>query len=164
MKDKKTLINNNIKARRIILIDEEGTKLGEFMTRDALDLAKSKNLDLVEVSGGSKPTCKLMNYGKFKYDQKRRQKKQTNTKTKEIKLGPMTEEHDVMVRIKKAERFLSKGHRVKVTVRFRGREHAHHDIGIEKCRDFAKRLEDVAVVESGPRLSNREVNMFLTPK
>jgi translation initiation factor IF-3 len=164
VKEKRTLVNNNIKARRIILIDEKGTRLGEFITSDALNLAYERGFDLVQVSFGDKPVCKIMDYGKLKYEQSKKQKNSSNLKTKEIKLGPMTEEHDIMVRVKNAERFLKAGHRVKVIIRFKGREHAHHDFGITKCNDFASRLEDTAVIETPPRLTGREVSMLLAPK
>lgn len=161
MAEKRLRINNQIRAIRVILIDEDGKRMGEFLSKDALEVAKERGLDLVEVSPSQTPICRLMDFGKHQYQQKKEKKKSAITKTKEIKIRPKTDKHDMDVRIKQARKFISQGNRVKVVVRFRGREHAHRDIGRDRCLEIAQQLEDIAVIESQPSFSGREMTMIL---
>jgi translation initiation factor IF-3 len=164
----KSRVNQEIKARRVIVISETGDKLGEFMIKDAISLAKDKDLDLVEVSSGEKPICKIMDYGKMLYNKSKADRKkkqtQTQTKTKELNLRPKTDIHDLNVVENKARKFLGQGHRVKIAMEFKGREHAHHDVGAEKCRKMAESLQDIAVVEEAPKMNGRKMYMVLSKR
>jgi translation initiation factor IF-3 len=136
---------------------------------EAKAIADERELDLVEMSAtASPPTCKLMDYGKFKYDQKKRshgQKKKTITRRKEVKLRPKTEDHDFTVKVDRAKRFLEKGHKVLVTMVFRGREHIHIDLGRGLLVRFAKALEDCAKLEKQPsRIGRNKMDMILVGK
>jgi len=157
--------NYRIKARRVILIDDEGTRRGEFLRDDAINLAKDKELDLVEVTPNKEvPICKMMDYGKHLYKQKKTKKKIAEVKTKEVKVRPLTDIHDLEVKKKNARKFITQGHRVKVTMRFKGREHAHHDIGAKKCLEIAEALSDIATIDSQPKLTGRDMSMMLVRK
>ena len=153
---------------RVLVIDEEGRKLGEFMTIDAIKMAEDRALDLIEVApNASPPVCKISDYGKLKYEKKKREaqakKRQTQTQTKEVKIRPKTDAHDINVKVRHARRFLSEGNRVRVTLRFRGREFAHRDIGVEKCLMVAKECEDISMIESHPKMEGRQMFMLLAP-
>ena len=161
-------VNNRIRAPRVLVIDEEGQKLGEFMTEDAIELARERGVDLIEVAPQARPpVCKLGDFGKMKYEKKRKdavaRKHQSVVSTKEIKLRPKTDVHDFEVKLKHAKRFLEAGDKVKVTVRFRGREMAHREIGEERCKELADHLTDIAVVETPPRMDGRQMFMILAP-
>lgn len=161
-------VNEFIRAPRIMLIDEEGNKLGEFQPQDALKLAEERGLDLVEVSPNARPpVCKIADYGRMKYLKKKRdseaRKKQHRATMKELKVRPKTDDHDMSVKIKKALEFLEDGSKVKVVVFFRGREHAHHDIGAEQCMRIADACKEVGKVESAPRMDGRRMHMILAP-
>ncbi|MEL6347796.1 MAG: translation initiation factor IF-3 [Myxococcota bacterium] len=161
-------VNDRIRVPRVLLIDEEGNKLGTFLTRDAVQMAQDKGLDLVEVAPNARPpVCKILDYGKMKYEKQKRdaeaRKNRTQVQLKEVKVRPKTDEHDMEVKIKQARRFLSEGNKVKITVRFRGREHAHHDIGAEKCMLIAKELGELAIIETHPRMEGRQMMMILAP-
>ena len=152
----------------MLLIDEENNKLGEFMTQDALALAQDRGLDLIEVAPNARPpVCKLGDWGKMKYDRKKKdaeaRKKQHQVQLKELKVRPKTDDHDMDVKIKKARQFLEEGNKVKVSVWFRGREHAHHDIGAEQCMRLADAVSDVGRVELAPRMDGRRMSMILAP-
>jgi translation initiation factor IF-3 len=162
-----TPINNQIRAKRVILIDETGIKLGEFMKSDAISTARDRGFDLVQVGGpDNKPICKMMDYGKYQYDKKKKMKKNPSAtiKVKEINLRPNTDEHDYQVRLKQAEKFLSQGNKVKLTVKFKGREGAHLDIVRERCLEFANELREISDIESNPARSGRGIMMILAPK
>jgi len=161
-------VNRRIHVPRVLVIDEEGERLGEFMTRDAVALAEERGLDLVEVSPNARPpVCKITDYGRMKYDKKRREaqarKNQVKVELKEVKLRPKTDEHDMNVKIGHARRFLLEGNKVKVTLRFRGREHAHRDIGAGKCLSVAKAVEECGAIEIMPRMEGRQMFMILAP-
>jgi translation initiation factor IF-3 len=139
------------------------------MTRDALLLAKERGLDLVEVAPQARPpVCRVQDSGRFKYDKSKKEtaarKNQVIVKLKEVKLRVKTDEHDLEVKRKHAERFLLDGDKVKVSLRFRGREMAHKDIGELRCREFAALVEEVGAVESPPRMDGRQMMMILAPK
>lgn len=161
-------VNERIRVPRVLVIDEEGNKLGEMMTLDALDLARERGFDLVEVAPNARPpVCRIQDYGRFKYDRKKKEavarKNQATVELKEIKVRPKTDEHDIDVKLRHAERFLNAGDKVKVTVRFRGREMAHREIGEERCHEFAAALKEVAQVEQPPRMDGRQMVMILAP-
>lgn len=164
----KTRVNRRIRVPRVLLIDEQNNKLGEFMTQDALALAQDRGLDLIEVAPNARPpVCKLGDWGKMKYDRKKKdaeaRKKQHQVQLKELKVRPKTDDHDMDVKIKKARQFLEEGNKVKVSVWFRGREHAHHDIGADQCMRLADAVSDVGRVELPPRMDGRRMSMILAP-
>ncbi|MCP4807539.1 MAG: translation initiation factor IF-3 [Proteobacteria bacterium] len=161
-------VNERIRVPRVLVIDELGEKLGEFMTRDAIDLAKERGLDLVEVApNGRPPVCRIVDYGRLKYDKKKKEavarKNQVIVNLKEVKVRPKTDEHDFAVKVKHARRFIEAGDKVKVSCRFRGREMAHRDIGADQCRRLHKAIEDVAIIEQQPRMDGRLMVMILAP-
>jgi translation initiation factor IF-3 len=172
------LANNQIRASRVLVITTDGRKLGEFLLEDAIGIATEQGLDLVQVSNGgdSSPVCKVMDLGKHLYEQKKKQKKakasSTNVKVKEIRLRTTTDGNDVNTLIGKAKKFLEKGDKVKITVKFRGRESAHVNLIKEKCMYvYTKehpdkwKLEDLAQVETGPATSGRgQISMIISPK
>jgi translation initiation factor IF-3 len=152
----------------IRLIDEEGNQVGIIEISEALAIGDEKGLDLVEIAPQAEPpTCKLMDYGKFMYDQKKKTQKQKKViqKRKEIKLRPKTDENDFSVKLERARKFLGKGHKVLVTMVFRGRETIHLDRGRELLAKFALKLEDIAKVEQTPAREGRNrMNMVLGHK
>jgi len=170
-KDDSNRVNEQIRVPRVLLIDEEGRKLGEFLTKDAVQLAKDRELDLVEVQpNANPPVCKILDYGKLKYEKKKRdresRKNQATTTTKEIRLRPKTDDHDIDVKARNARKFLEAGNKVKVTIRFRGREHAHRDIGTDQCfriLDVVNEDAEIAQIESQPRMEGRQMFMILSP-
>ena len=156
--------NNQIRSPRVMLIAEDGHRLGEFLTVDAVALSDERGYDLIEVSPtASPPVCKLGDYGKIKYEQKKRQRKQVQVQLKEVKLRPKTDEHDLQVKSRHARRFLEAGDKVKITVRFRGREHAHRDIGAEQCQKLFDSVQDVGKVSQAPKMEGRQMFMLIDP-
>jgi len=138
-------------------------------TQQALDLARSQDFDLVEVAPEAQPpVCRIMDFGKYKYTQARRQKearkKQTTILVKEVKMGPKTERHDFDFKVKHVRRFLEEGHKAKVTVRFKGREMAHTELGWKMLNRMTEMMSDLAVVENHPRMEGRLLSMILSPK
>jgi translation initiation factor IF-3 len=153
---------------RVLVIDEAGNKLGEFLTEDAVKLAQDRGFDLIEVAPTSRPpVCKVGDYGQLKYERKKRaaaaRKNQVQVQTKEVKVRPKTDKHDMDVKVRHARRFLEAGDKVKVTVRFRGRELAHRDIGAKQCLRVFKRCEDLGLIESQPRMDGRQMFMIMAP-
>jgi translation initiation factor IF-3 len=151
------------------VVSETGEQLGILPIQQALDLAKSKDMDLVEVAAeASPPVCRIMDYGKFKYTQSRRQKearkKQTTILVKEVKLGPKTDTHDFDFKAKHVRRFIEEGNKAKVTVRFKGREMAHTELGWKILQKMTELMGDVATVENHPRMEGRMLSMILSPK
>ncbi|ANJ68281.1 translation initiation factor IF-3 [Halothiobacillus diazotrophicus] len=162
-------INGEITAREVRLIDENGEQLGIVRTRDALTRAAEVALDLVEVApNASPPVCKIMDYGKFKYQQSKKmaeaRKKQKQIEVKEIKFRPGTEDHDYQVKMRNIVRFLEDGDKAKITLRFRGREMAHKDIASELLDRIERDLAELAVVEQRPKMEGRQVTMVMAPK
>lgn len=156
--------NNQIRSTRVMLIAEDGHRLGEFLTLDAVALAEERGYDLIEVSPtASPPVCKLGDYGKIKYEQKKKQRKQVQVQLKEVKLRPKTDDHDLQVKSRHARRFLESGDKVKITVRFRGREHAHRDIGAEQCQKLFDSVQDVGKVAQAPKMEGRQMFMLIDP-
>lgn len=166
---KDLLLNEQIRAKEVRLIAADGEQLGVVSIAKARSMAESSKSDLVMIAPTAKPpVCKIMDYGKFKYEQSKRQKeakkKQKIINVKEIRLTPGTDVHDVEVKAKKAYKFLEKGDKVKVSVRFRGREMGHTDLGREVLDRFAQLTEEVSVIESKPKMEGRNMIMVLNPK
>jgi translation initiation factor IF-3 len=150
------------------VINEEAEQLGIMPTKEALQLAAEKGIDLVEVAPNAKPpVCKIMDYGKFQYQQNKRQqeakKKQVQVQLKEVKLRPKTDEHDLNTKLNHVRRFLAKGDRCKITIFFRGREIVHKQQGQEILENIKDVLADEARVEQEPKYEGRTMNMVLTP-
>ena len=162
-------INGQIRAKEVNLISEDGEKLGVVPLARALDLAGEKKLDLVLVSPNAQvPVCKIMNYGKYKFEQAKKEKeakkKQKVQETKEIRITPNIEEHDFGFKAKNARKFLEDGNKVKITVRFRGRELNNTKMGEDVLKQFISNLEDVAVVEKSPKLEGKNMFTILAKK
>jgi len=161
-------INEGIRVREVRLVGEEGEQLGIMSARDALGVAMEKSLDLVEIAPTAKPpVCKLMDYGKFKYEQAKRdkeaRKKHKTIEIKEVKLRPNIEDHDFETKSRNAQRFLNDGDKVKVTIMFRGREITHPDLGKALCIRLAEFCKGEATVEREPKLEGRNMIMILAP-
>ena len=161
-------MNKRIVSREIRVISSDGEQLGIMATGDALRIAEEQGMDLVEVSPDSRPpVCRIMDYGKYKYTQKKKQKsakkRAVSQSLKEVKLRPKTEEHDYQFKLKHILRFLKEGNKAKVTIRFRGREMAHKDIGMEMLRRIIKEVGDLATVATEPVMEGRLLHMVLTP-
>jgi len=161
-------VNDRIRVPRVLVIDEAGTKIGEFLTKDAIQLARERNLDLVEVAPNARPpVCRIADHGKMKYEKQKKdaaaRKRQHQVQIKEIKVRPKTDDHDMDVKVKHAQRFLLEGNKVKITVRFRGREHAHHEIGASQCNVIADACKAMGVVEMTPRMDGRQMTMIIAP-
>ena len=155
--------------REVRLIGEEGNQLGIVPTRQALDIARERGLDLVEVAPNAiPPVCRLMDYGKYRYEQSRRdresRKHQKVIELKEVRLKPKIDDHDLQTKSRQAMRFLEEGDKVKLTVMFRGREMAHPDIGRDLLQQVADQVSGVALVEQAPHLEGRNMTMVLSPK
>lgn len=163
------MINEQIRDREVRLIGSEGEQLGVMSAKDAQKLAREQGLDLVKIAPTAKPpVCKIIDFGKFRYEQTKRdkeaKKKQNIISVKEIRLSPNIEEHDINTKTNQAMKFLQKGDKVKVAVRFRGRELAHTSVGRTILLDFAKSLEEFADIEKDPKMEGKSMIMFLTPK
>jgi translation initiation factor IF-3 len=162
-------INEGIRVREVRVVSAEGEQLGVMPTQQALETARSQELDLVEVAPEAQPpVCRIMDFGKFKYTQARRQKearkKQTVILVKEVKMGPKTEKHDFEFKLKHVRRFLEEGHKAKVTVRFKGREMAHTELGWKMLQRMVEAVSDIAVTENNPRMEGRMLHIMLSPK
>ena len=161
-------MNDRIRVDEVRLIDSSGEQVGVVSTQDALERAEAEGLDLVQISNADPIVCKIMDYGKFLFEQKKQrsaQKKKTKqVQVKEVKFRPGTDEGDYQVKLKNLTRFLEGGDKGKVTLRFRGREMAHQDIGRKLMERIAADLEDMATVESFPKMEGRQMIMILAPK
>ena len=151
------------------MVSAEGEQLGIMATTQALETARSQELDLVEVAPEAQPpVCRIMDFGKYKYTQSRRlkeaRKKQTTIQVKEVKMGPKTEKHDFDFKLKHVRRFLEEGHKAKVTVRFKGREMAHTELGWKMLHKMVEAVQDIAVTENNPRMEGRMLHIMLSPK
>ncbi len=166
---KENLINEEIRDKEVRVIDTDGTMLGVMPTEKALELATEKKLDLVNISPNAKPpVCKILDYGKYRYElqkkEKEARKKQKTTQVKEIRLSTFIEEHDVQVKANTASKFLKDGDKVKVSLRFRGRERDYKDKGMAVMQSFAEIVSEVGVVEKKPVFEGRSLTMVLGPK
>jgi translation initiation factor IF-3 len=156
-------------SRTILLIGDDGHKFGEIGIDEARAIAEEQGFDVVEVSPEAKPpVCKLMDYGKFKYEQQKKaaeaRKKQKVIEIKEIKMRPTIDDHDYDVKMKAMKRFFDEGDKVKVTLRFRGREMAHQNIGMDLLSRIQKELEPIAKIEQYPKIEGRQMMMVLAPR
>ena len=163
------MINEQIRDREIRLIGEDGEQLGIMSAREAYKLAQEAELDLVKIAPGAKPpVCKIIDYGKYRYElarkEKEARKKQKTVELKEVRLSPNIDTNDLNTKMNAARKFISKGNKVKVTLRFRGREMAHVQASKHILDDFAEALADIAVVEKAPKLEGRSMGMVLTEK
>ncbi len=163
------MINEQIKDKEVRLIGQGGEQLGIMSAREALKLAQEADLDLVKIAPMAKPpVCKIIDYGKYKYElvrkEKEAKKKQKTVEIKEIRLSPNIESNDLNTKINAAKKFISKGNKVKVTLRFRGREMAHIQNSKHILDDFAEELSDIAMVEKAPKLEGRSMSIVLAEK
>ncbi len=163
------MINEQIRDREIRLIGENGEQLGIMSPREALQMAREADLDLVKIAPGAKPpVCKIIDYGKYRYEQARKEKeakkKQRIIEVKEIRLTPNIDTNDLNTKINAARKFLEKGDKVKLTLRFRGREMAHMAQSKHILDDFAQALADIAIIDKPSKVEGRSMVMFLTAK
>ena len=166
---KENQINEEIREKEVRVIDTDGSQLGIMPTSQALNIAAEKKLDLVNIAPSAKPpVCKILDYGKYRYElqkkEKEARKKQKVTQIKEIRVSTFIEGHDLQVKAKNAAKFLKDGDKVKVSIRFRGRQIAHADIGMKIMQDFASRIEEYGTIERRPMLEGRHMIMILGPK
>ncbi len=168
-KIKRVLINERIRSQEVRVINQEGEQLGILPLKEALRIAAEEDLDLVEVAPQSRPpVCKIMDYGKFKYEQSKKtheaKKSQTIIQVKEVKMRPKTEEHDFQYKLRHIKRFLDKGNKAKVCVIFRGREFNHKEMGRSILDRVAEEVKDIAIIEQAPKLEGRNMAMIIAPK
>ncbi|MGG5885812.1 translation initiation factor IF-3 [Falsiroseomonas sp. HC035] len=162
-------VNEDIRVPQVRLIDQDGEMIGVMSARDALLRAYEVGLDLLEISPNAvPPVCKILDYGKYKYEQQKKaneaRKRQKVVELKEIKVRPNIDDHDYGVKMRQMKEFISEGDKVKVTLRFRGREMAHQDLGLRVLDRIRTELAEATKVESMPRLENRQMIMVLAPK
>jgi len=162
-------VNDEITSPRVLLIDESGEKQGEMPTSAALEAAQEAGLDLVEVApNADPPVCKILDFGKLKYQEQKKKseakKKQKTVEIKEIKMRPNIDIHDYDVKARAMRRFFEEGDKVKVTLRFRGREMAHQELGVQLLDKVKQDTSEIAKVESEPRLEGRQMVMVLAPR
>jgi translation initiation factor IF-3 len=162
-------INHRIRVPEVRVVAEDGSNLGVLPTEEALRRAQEKGLDLVEVNPkGTPPVCKILDFGKYKYEEKKKQReakrKQTVVEVKEIKLRPKTDDHDLNVKVKHAKKFLEAGNKVKFTCRFRGREITHPEIANRQLQFLMGELEEIANIEQRPTMEGRNMGMIVSPK
>lgn len=161
-------MNNQIRAREVRVIDNEGEQLGVMHIRDAINIANERELDLVEVAPNAKPpVCRLMDYGKYLYEKQKREresrKAQKQVDVKEVRLSPKIGEHDVQVALTKIRKFAKEGDKIRVRIRFRGREIHHPEVARELFARVAKEVEDVTTIEAMPNMDGRSMIMVLAP-
>ena len=162
-------INEEIHDKEVRLIGDQGEQLGIMSVDEALRIATERELDLVKIAPGSNPpVCKIMDYGKFRFEQAKKEKEakknQRVIEIKEIRMSPGIDTNDFNTKLKNAQKFLNDGDRVKVSVRFRGREMAHTEIGAVLLKDFASQCAEIANMDKAPKLEGRNMSMFLSPK
>lgn len=161
-------VNRDIRATEVRVIDEEGTMLGVFAPLDAVKIAEERGLDLIEIAPQAKPpTCRIMDYGKWRYEtqqkEKAARKNQSVVSIKEIQIRPRTDDHDLHTKLKHARKFLEGGDKVKVNLRFSGREMAHQELGLQLLQKVIKDLDDVATVEAQPKKEGRQMFCLVAP-
>ena len=160
--------NDRIRSSEVQVISSDGKNLGSYNTKDAIEMAKQEGLDLIEISPNAKPpVCKIIDIGKFKYDLQKKaniaKKKQKIINLKEIKLRPVTESHDYNFKIKNAQKFLEKGDKVKFTVKFKGREMQHTNLGNNLMKRIIEDVSKVGKVEANPKFEGRQITMIIQP-
>lgn len=168
-KDKEIQVNHEIKDKEVRVIAPDGKQLGVMLTRDALRYAQEAQLDLVKIAPDTKPpVCKIMDFGKYKYEQSKREKearkKQKIISIKEIRMNPTIDEHDFQVRLKSAIKFLQDGDKVKVSIKFRGRQMTHTKLGEEVLNKFVEGVKDYGFAEKEPKMEGRNMVVVISPK
>ena len=163
------MINEEIRDREVRVVDQNGAQLGVMPVKQALDMAEEMQLDLVKIAPQARPpVCKIMDYGKYRFEQSKKErefrKNQKVITVKEVRLSATIEDHDIDVRVKNAIKFLKDGNKVKATIRFRGRQITHSEIGREIMADFAERIKDYGTVDKAPAIEGRNMSMFVSPK
>ena len=163
------MINEEIRDREVRVVDQNGEQLGVMSSRDALALAEERQLDLVKIAPQARPpVCKLMDYGKYRFEQSKKErefrKNQKVITVKEVRLSATIEDHDVDVKFKNAVKFLKDGNKVKVTIRFRGRQITHSEIGRQIMNEFAERIKEYGTVDKAPQIEGRNMSMFISPR
>jgi translation initiation factor IF-3 len=163
------MINEQIRDREVRVISQDGDQLGIMSASEAMKLAKEAELDLVKIAPTAKPpVCKIIDYGKYRYELSRKEKeakkKQKTIEIKEVRLSPNIDDNDLNTKVNAARKFIQKGDKVKVSLRFRGREMAHTQNGRQIMDLFAEKLADIAVVDKAPKMEGRSMTMFLTEK
>ena len=166
---KEHVINERIRDKEIRLIGSEGEQLGIVSSQQALDIAAEKNLDLVKIAPNAvPPVCKIMDYGKYRFEiakkEKEQRKNQKIVETKEVRLTPNIDDHDFFTKVNNAKKFLKSGNKVKVTVRFRGREVTHSSLGEDILNRFRDETAEAGTVEKAPKMEGRNMSMFISPK
>ena len=162
-------LNEDIQDKELRVIGPDGAQLGIMTSEAALDLAAEQDLDLVKISPtANPPVCKIMDYGKFRFDQMKKEKEnrknQRVVEIKEIRMSPGIDTNDFNTKLKNGQKFLMEGDRLKVTIRFRGREMAHTHIGEELLKNFAAQCSEIATMDKNPKLEGRNMSIFLSPK
>ena len=162
-------INSQIRNEEVRVLLDDGEQLGVMKTQDAINVAKERKMDLVEIApNNNPPVCKIIDYGKFKYQEQKKKneakKKQKTIETKELKLRPGTGDHDYQVKIKNAQKFLKEGNRVKFSLRFKGREMEHSNLGIDMLKRVKSDLEELIRVEMEPKIEGRQAFLVVAPK
>ena len=163
------MINEEIRDREVRVVDQNGEQLGVMSSRDALALAEERQLDLVKIAPQARPpVCKLMDYGKYRFEQSKKErefrKNQKVINIKEVRLSATIEDHDIDVKFKNAVKFLKDGNKVKVTIRFRGRQITHSEIGRQIMTEFAERIKEYGTVDKAPQIEGRNMSMFISPR
>lgn len=163
------MLNEQIRDKEVRVIDAGGEQLGIMPSKDALKLAIEKNLDLVKIAPhANPPVCRIMDYGKYRFEaakkDKEARKNQNTISIKEIRLSPSTDDHDLNTKVNQAKKFLDKKDKVKVTVRFRGREVAYSSAGVAMLKKFADAVSELGTIDKQPKLEGRNMSMFITPK
>ena len=163
------MINEEIRDREVRVVDQNGEQLGVMSSRDALALAEERQLDLVKIAPQARPpVCKLMDYGKYRFEQSKKErefrKNQKVITVKEVRLSATIEDHDIDVKFKNAVKFLKEGNKVKVTIRFRGRQITHSEIGRQVMTEFADRIKEYGTVDKAPQIEGRNMSMFISPR
>ncbi len=163
------MINEEIRDREVRVVDQNGEQLGVMSGRDALALAEERQLDLVKIAPQARPpVCKLMDYGKYRFEQSKKErefrKNQKVITIKEVRLSATIEDHDIDVKFKNAVKFLKDGNKVKVTIRFRGRQITHSEIGRQVMNEFAERIKEYGTVDKPPQIEGRNMSMFISPR
>ncbi|MBQ2473225.1 MULTISPECIES: translation initiation factor IF-3 [Lachnospira] len=163
------MINEQIRDKEVRVIGQEGQQLGVMSSKEAQGLAREAGVDLVKVApSANPPVCRLVDYGKYKYElirkEKEAKKKQKTVEVKEVRLSPNIDTNDLNTKCNSARKFIEKGNKVKVSLRFRGREMAHIDSSKHILEEFAERLSDIAVIDKAPKMEGRSMTMFLTEK
>ena len=163
------MINGQIRDKEVRVISEDGEQLGVMSSKDAMKLAKEAELDLVKIAPKAQPpVCKIIDYGKYKYElarkEKEAKKKQKTVEVKEVRLSPNIDTNDLNTKVNNAKKFISKGNKVKVTLRFRGREMAHPEMGKGLLEQFVQACGEDGVMEKAPKMEGRSLAMFIAPK